>query len=99
VSDLAWLGVALLIVCVAMIGVEGFLLGSWTWQLAKRGRLLSERLATERVLLQSEQDQLVAQLEVMGILWQPYGRALRWARHPLAIAVLQSFARRKAAAR
>lgn len=98
-SDLAWLGVALLTVCVAMIAVEGFLLGSWTWQLAKRAELLSERLATERVVLKSEQDQLVAELEVMAILWQPYGRALRWARHPLAVALLQSVARRRAGAR
>ena len=98
-SDLAWLGVSLLIVCVVMIGVEGALLGFWSLSLVKRAQLLSERLATERVLLQSEQDQLVAELHATAVLWQPYRRALRWVRHPLAIALLESYARRRAAAR
>jgi hypothetical protein len=99
VSDLAWLGVTLLIVSVVMIGVEGALLGIWSWNLAKRAKLLSERLATERVLLQSDVDQLIAQLQVTAVLWQPYGRALRWLRHPLVIALLESYARRGMAAR
>jgi hypothetical protein len=98
-SDLAWLGVTLLMVCVVMIGVEGFLLVSWTWNLAKRARLLSERMATEQLLLKTDVDQLMAQLEVTAVLWRPYGRALRWMRHPLAIALLGSFARRRAPAR
>jgi hypothetical protein len=82
-----------------MIGVEGALLGIWSWNLAKRAKLLSERLATERVLLQSDVDQLIAQLQVTAVLWQPYGRALRWLRHPLVIALLESYARRGMAAR
>jgi hypothetical protein len=98
-TDLAWVGVDLLIVCVVMIGVEAALLGTWTWELAKRGRLLSERVATEQVLLKTDVDRLMAQLEVTAALWRPYGRALRWIRHPLAIALLESFARRRAAAR
>jgi hypothetical protein len=99
VSDLAWLGVSLLIVSVVMIGVEGALLGLWSWNLGKRAKLLSERLATEQMLLQSDVDQLTAQLQVTAILWQPYRRALRWARHPLVIALLESYARRGIAAR
>jgi hypothetical protein len=99
VSDLAWLGVTLLIVSFVMIGVEGALLGIWSWNLAKRAKLLSERLATDQVLLKSDVDQLIAQLEVMAVLWQPYRRALRWARHPLAIALLESYGRRRMAAR
>jgi hypothetical protein len=99
VSDLAWLGVSLLIVSVVMIGVEGALLGLWSWNLGKRAKLLSERLATEQMLLQSDVDQLTAQLQVTAILWQPYRRALRWARHPLVIALLESYARRGMAAR
>jgi hypothetical protein len=99
VSDLAWLGVSLLIVSVVMIGVEGALLGLWSWNLGKRAKLLSERLATEQMLLQSDVDQLTAQLQVTAILWHPYRRALRWARHPLVIALLESYARRGMAAR
>jgi hypothetical protein len=35
----------------------------------------------------------------MEVLWQPYGRTLRWLRHPIAIALLQSYMRRRGAAR
>ncbi len=98
-TDAGWLGVSLLIVSVVLIAVEGALLGVWSWNLAKRAKLLSERLATEQVLLQSDVDQLIAQLEVTVVLWQPYRRALRWARHPLVIALLESFARRRVTTR
>lgn len=98
-TDLGWVGIGLLVVCVVMIAVEGALLGLWTWRLVRRARLLSERVATERVLLQADVDLLIAQLEVTEVLWQPYRRVLRWVRHPLAVALLQSFARRWAGAR
>lgn len=98
-TDFGWLGVSLLIVSVVTIAVEGALFGVWSWNLAKRAKLLAERLETEQVLLQSDVDQLIAQLEVTVVLWQPYRRALRWARHPLVIALLESYARRRAAAR
>ena len=98
-TDLAWVGVGLLIICVVMIGVEGALTGMWSWRLVRRARLLSERLATEQVVLTPDVDRLVAQLEVTAALWQPYRRVLRWLRHPLTIALLESYARRRAAAR
>jgi hypothetical protein len=56
-------------------------------------------MATEQLLLKTDMDQMMAQLEVTAVLWQPYGRALRWLRHPLAIALLESFVRRRATAR
>ena len=98
-TDLAWLGVALLIVCVVMVGVEGAVLAGWSVHLAKRAKLLSERIATEQGLLKSDVHQLQAELATTAVLWQPYGRALRWARHPLVIALLESYARRRAAGR
>ena len=98
-TDLGWLGVSLLIVSVVMIGVEGAVAAAWSWSLAQRAKLLSERLATEQVLLKSEVDQLVAQLEATTVLGQPYRRALRWARHPLVIALFESYARRRPGAR
>jgi hypothetical protein len=98
-SDLAWVGVSLLIVCVVVIGIEGAVAATWTWRLAKRARLLQERLATERVLLKSELDQMQAELAATAVLWMPYRRALRWIRHPLAIALLQSYGRRRSGAR
>ena len=98
-SDFAWLGVTLVIVCVVMVAVEGALAAVWSWRLVKRAKLLSERLATQQVLLKSELDQLEAQLAATAVLWQPYRRALRWARHPLVIALFESYARRRVAAR
>jgi len=69
------------------------------WSLFKRAKQLSERLATEQVLFQTDVDRLQAQLAATAVLWQPYGRALRWARHPLVIALLESYARRRKAPR
>jgi hypothetical protein len=99
VTVLAWVGVSLLIVCVLVIGIEGAVAAIWTWRLTKRARLLQERLATERVLLKSELDQLQAELAATALLWTPYRQALRWIRHPLAIALLQSYGRRRSGAR
>jgi hypothetical protein len=98
-SDLGWLGVSLLIVSLAAILVEFVLVADQSLRLAKRGQLLAERLKTEQVLLKTQVDTLMAQLQVTAVLWRPYGRLLRWLRHPLAIALLQSYARRRAAAR
>lgn len=98
-TDLGWMGVALLIVCVVMIGVEGALAAFWARQLAKRAKLLSERLATEQFVIKTEMDHLQVELAATVVLWQPYGRALRWARHPLVIALLESYARRRMATR
>jgi hypothetical protein len=98
-TDLGWLGVDLLIVCVAVIVVEGVMIANDGLRLATHSRLLSERLATEQVLLKTDVDRLMTQLEATTVLWQPYRRALRWLRHPLAIAFLQSLARRRSGAR
>jgi hypothetical protein len=38
---------------------------------------------------------LRAAVEETKVLWRPYGRILRWARHPLAIALMESYARRR----
>jgi hypothetical protein len=68
----------------------------WSWKVAKRARELSERLAAERMELQADLARLRAALEETKVLWRPYGRILKWARHPLAIALLESYARRRA---
>jgi len=52
-TDLGWLGVDLLIVSVAVIVIEGVMIANDGSSLAKRARLLSERLATEQVLLKT----------------------------------------------
>jgi hypothetical protein len=56
-------------------------------------------MTSEQAKLQAESARLQAALADMEVLWQPYGRLLGWLRHPIAIALLQSFARRRAAAR
>ncbi|HKV86432.1 MAG TPA: hypothetical protein VJT78_00380 [Candidatus Dormibacteraeota bacterium] len=98
-SDLAWIGVWLLIISVALILVEGALAGMWTLRIAQRSRVLSEWLVTERAGLQQDVERLRISLEETQRLWQPYRRALRWLRHPLVIALLQSFVRRRTAVR
>jgi hypothetical protein len=61
----------------------------------KRTRALAEHLQAEQELLQSDVQRLRHALEETERLWRPYGRALRWLRHPLTIALLQSYARRR----
>jgi len=99
VIDPGRLGVWLLVVSLVAILVEGVLAGLWTVRLARRAKVLSERLAAERLLVQSDLLRLSAALAETTALWQPYERALRWFRHPLVVALMQSYARRRAAAR
>jgi hypothetical protein len=94
-----WLGVWLLVLSFVLILVEGALAGIWTARLSKRAQALSEQLATERGLIESDLQRLRMALEETERLWQPYRRVLRWLRHPLVAALVQSYARRRAAAR
>ncbi len=90
------IGVWLLVVSVVAIFFEMGLAAVWSVKVARRTRELSERLATERTELQADLARLRAALEETKVLWRPYRRVLRWARHPLAIALLESYARRRA---
>ena len=97
--DLSWIGVWLLVLGVVLIVCEGAFAALWTVRIAKRSRLLNERLSSEQAHLRAESERLQASIAEMQRLWQPYGRLLGWLGHPIAIALLQSFARRRAAAR
>jgi len=99
VSNLDRVGVWLLVAGVGAIVVEGALAGLWSVRLVKRSRSLSERLTSEQAQLQADLERLRAALAETQVLWRPYRRALRWLRHPIAIALLQSYARRRAAGR
>ncbi len=81
------------------IVIEGTLAVVWGAGLARRARALSAQLEKERGQIEADLKQLRAALEETERLWQPYGRILRWLRHPLVIALLESFARRRVAAR
>lgn len=98
-STLGWIGVWLLVAGALAIAIEGVLAAWWSVAVARRARVLSARLVTERRLIEADQKRLRAALEETMRLWKPYGRALRLLRHPLTIALLGSFARRRAAAR
>ena len=96
---IGWIGVWLLAVSAVAFVVEGLLAAVWGMAMARRSRALAELMQTERGLVEADIARVLAVLEDTKRLWRPYRRALRWLRHPLAIALLQSFARRRARAR
>jgi hypothetical protein len=98
-STLGWVGVWLLVASVVAIVIEGAVAALWTVSIAKRSRALSERLEAERGLIEADLARLRAAIEDARRLWVPYGRLLRWARHPLVLALLESYARRRAGVR
>jgi hypothetical protein len=98
-TDLGWIGVWLLVVSAVAVVLEGALVGIWALRLTRRGKLLSQRLAEEQRLIEADIARLNAALAETEALWQPYARLLRVLRHPLVIALIQSFTRRRAAAR
>lgn len=96
---LTTIGVWLLVAGAVAIVVEGVLAALWGVSLARRSAALSARIETERLLIEADLARLRAALEETQRLWRPYRRILRWVRHPLVIALLESYARRRAAAR
>ena len=97
--DFGVVGIWLLVIGVVAIAVEGGLAAAWSLRITLRARTLSEQLVEERGRLESDVARLRLALAEMEVLWQPYGRLLRWLRHPIAIALMQSYARRRSAAR
>jgi len=97
--DVGTVGVWLLIVSAALIVVECVVAGVWSARLSRRVAALRERIAAEQAQIAADVDRLMAALVETQALWEPYARLLRWLRHPIAIALMQSFARRRAAAR
>jgi multidrug efflux pump subunit AcrA (membrane-fusion protein) len=94
--DLAVLGIWLLVFAFAVIVVELALAGYWTARVARRAQVLSAQLASQQAVLQADVERLRANLAETQLLSQPYRRVLRLLRHPITIALMQSFARRMA---
>jgi hypothetical protein len=94
---MGWVGVWLLVASVVVMLVEGLLVAVWGLAVGRRTRALAELVETEQGLIDADIRKLRAALEETQRLWKPYGRALRWLRHPLTIALLQSYARRRLA--
>jgi uncharacterized protein YqgV (UPF0045/DUF77 family) len=93
------IGVWLLVASIVAIVLEGVVAAVWAVALAKRSVALSKRLESERTLIEADLERLRAAIEEAKRLWLPYRRILKWVRHPLAIALLESYARRRAGAR
>jgi hypothetical protein len=98
-KDLGWIGVWLLVVGAIAIVAEFALAGLWTFRLSRKAQVLSRRLAEDRLLIQADLERLRVRLADTEALWQPYRRLLRFLQHPLVIALLQSYARRRARTR
>jgi hypothetical protein len=98
-DTVGWIGVWLLVAGAVAIVVEGAVAALWGLAMAKRTRALSEQLEAERGLIEADLQRLRSALEETRRLWKPYRRALRWLRHPITIALLQSYARRRAVVR
>ena len=98
-SDLSLIGIWLLVASVAVIALEGLLAALWSIRLSARAMVLSERLMSERLSLEADVQRLRMTLDETVELWQPYRRLMRLLQHPLAVALMQSYARRRMAAR
>lgn len=98
-SNLGWIGVGLLVIGAVAIVIEGVIAMLWTLRLSRRAAALNAQLAARQAELRSDFERLQAALAETHVLWQPYRRLLRLLRHPLTIALMQSFFRRRAGAR
>ena len=99
IADLGWIGIGMLVLGVLLIVLEGVLAMLWMLRLGRKARALSVMLASQQAEVQADIARLMASLEAMRELWKPYRRLLRFLRHPLTIAVMQSYARRRATIR
>lgn len=94
--DLGWAGIWLLVIGAAAVVVELALMGVWSARVARKSLLLSERMTAAQASLQGDVARLQASIAETRELWQPYHRLLRWLRHPIVIALLGSYSRRRA---
>jgi hypothetical protein len=92
---LGTIGIWLLVAGVLAIVVEMVLLAVWGSAVARRMRTLVLYMESERVVMRSDVERLTRAIDETKMLWRPYGRALRWVRHPLVVAVLGSYRRRR----
>jgi hypothetical protein len=95
VTTLGWVGVGLLVVAGLAIVVEAAVAAMWGVAVARRALTLSERLQTDRGLIESDLEKLRLALEEAKRLWRPYRLVLRWLQHPLVIALIGSYRRRR----
>ena len=95
VTTIGWVGVWLLVGSFVLMLAEGVLVAVWGLAVARRTRTLAELAQNEQGLIEADVKKLRTALDETQRLWRPYQRVLRWLRHPLVIALLQSYARRR----
>lgn len=96
--DIGWIGVWLLVAGILAILLECALAALWSVRLTRKARALSLSLANDQRLIQADIERLRVRLADTEALWRPYARVLRFLRHPLVLALMQSYARRRARA-
>ena len=96
-TTLGWVGVTLLVAGGLAIVVEATVAAVWGRAVAVRAQTLAERLESERGMLQSDLEKLRLAMQETERLWRPYRKTLRWLTHPLTLALLESYARRRVA--
>jgi hypothetical protein len=96
-TSYGWIGVWLLVIAAAVILLELALAAMWSYAVAQRAQDLSARVETERGAIQADLARLRRALDETRELWRPYARVLRWFRHPLVIALLESYRARASA--
>lgn len=97
--DLDLIGIGLLVTAFISIVIEGVITIVWSLRLARNARELSASLAAEQKSLKADVERVRASLAETQELWKPYRRVLRLLRHPLTMALMQSFAARRAGIR
>lgn len=93
-EDLSLIGIWLLVFSTVVILIEGGVAALWSARLARRSQRLSAQLIAEQRLIQADVEKLRLAMAETQALWRPYAQALRYLRHPLVAAVLQSLLRR-----
>lgn len=93
-EDLSLIGIWLLVFSTVVILIEGAVAALWSARLARRSQRLSAQLIAEQRLIQADVEKLRLAMAETQALWRPYAQALRYLRHPLVAAVLQSLLRR-----
>jgi hypothetical protein len=99
IALLGTIGIWLLVAGAVAIVIEMALVVLWGAAMGRRMRALSAYVESERADIQADLERLRLVIEETKRLWGPYRRILRWLRHPLVLAVLGSYRRRRTAAR
>ena len=97
-TAVGWIGVWLLAAAVALIVVELGLLGFRLLKLRRHVLALELVIAREEAVRRVELRRLRVLQSQLFELMRPYRRGRRWLLHPLTLAMLESYRRRRAKA-